>query len=258
MCPKSSFSDLISTFVVRVYLCMCIYRYIDMHTRVCMYVRVYLKPCSIASSIRYCMIWSVFTNFSYFDHNIQIRKFYHILSYSLFFSIPIFRKLKFDFEGEEAEGVILPNGKRLKYTLSGHLQFWLSIILMFHAYPNIIETSPNSQIYAIRGFSSLKLTLLYDNYVQLIAVSVLGSTILSFYLYISSFIGKDKILANGGNTGNHIYDFFIGKIHTIFLSSHEFCFIVLFIWLYNDSLDDVFYYDLTNCIFYEVFSYFIF
>ena len=113
--------------------------------------------------------------------------------------------------GEEAEGSILPNGKRLKYTLSGHLQFWLSIILMGHAYPNIIETFPNSQIYAIKGFSPLKLTLLYDNYVQLIAISIVGATLLSFYLYISSFIGKDKILAKGGNTGNHIYDFFIGK-----------------------------------------------
>ena len=82
---------------------------------------------------------------------------------------------------------------------------------MGHAYPNIIETFPNSQIYAIQGFSPLKLTLLYDNYVQLIAVSIVGATLLSFYLYISSFIGKDKILAKGGNTGNHIYDFFIGK-----------------------------------------------
>ena len=82
---------------------------------------------------------------------------------------------------------------------------------MGHAYPNIIETFPNSQIYAIQGFSPLKLTLLYDNYVQLIAISIVGATLLSFYLYISSFIGKDKILAKGGNTGNHIYDFFIGK-----------------------------------------------
>ena len=101
---------------------------------------------------------------------------------------------------------------------------------MGHAYPNIIETFPNSQIYAIQGFSPLKLTLLYDNYVQLIAVSIVGATLLSFYLYISSFIGKDKILAKGGNTGNHIYDFFIGnffpfiysvQVHGIYFFSTE-------------------------------------
>ena len=88
---------------------------------------------------------------------------------------------------------------------------------MGHAYPSIIETIPNSQIYAIQGFSPLKLTLLYDNYVQLIAVSIVGATLLSCYLYISSFIGKDKILAKGGNTGNHIYDFFIGNLFTLYL-----------------------------------------
>ena len=41
--------------------------------------------------------------------------------------------------GEEAEGVALPNGKRLKYTISGHLQFWVTIVLMGHAYPIIVD-----------------------------------------------------------------------------------------------------------------------
>ena len=112
--------------------------------------------------------------------------------------------------GEEAEGVALPNGKKLKYTLSGHLQFWLTIILMGHAIPNIVEIEPNSQIYVIRSFSPLKLSLLYDNYVQLISISTVGAFALSFYLYSSSFRGKDKIMAKGGDTGNAIYDFFIG------------------------------------------------
>lgn len=112
----------------------------------------------------------------------------------------------------------LPNGKKLKYTLSGHLQFWLTIILMGHAIPSIMEIAPNSQIYVIKGFSPLKLSLLYDNYVQLISISTLGAFILSFYLYSSSFRGKDKIMAKGGDTGNAIYDFFIGDYaYSLFL-----------------------------------------
>lgn len=107
--------------------------------------------------------------------------------------------------------MVLPNGKKLKYILSGHLQFWLTIILMGHAIPMITETAPNSQIYAVQGFSPLKLSLLYDHYVQLISVSTVGAFVLSFYLYFSSFSSKDQLLAKGGNTGNAIYDFFIGK-----------------------------------------------
>jgi hypothetical protein len=107
--------------------------------------------------------------------------------------------------------VVLPNGKKLTYTLSGHLQFWLTIILMGHAIPNIVETAPNSQVYLIKSFSPLKLSLLYDNYVQLISISTVGAFVLSFYLYFSSYRGKDKIMAKGGDTGNAIYDFFIGN-----------------------------------------------
>ena len=127
----------------------------------------------------------------------------------------------------------LPNGKKLKYILSGHLQFWLTIIFMGHAIPLITETAPNSQVYVIQGFSPLKLSLLYDNYVQLISVSTVGAFALSFYLYFSSFTGKDQILAKGGNTGNAIYDFFIGMhiyLLTVFLS-----FFLLFICLYVQS-----------------------
>ena len=113
--------------------------------------------------------------------------------------------------GEEAEGTLLPNGKKLSYTLSGHLQFWITIVLMGHAVPLITEITPDSMVYAIRGFSPLKLSLLYDHYVPLITASTIGAFLLSFYLYFSSFKG-DKILAKGGNTGSAVYDFFIGDI----------------------------------------------
>jgi hypothetical protein len=112
--------------------------------------------------------------------------------------------------GEEVNGVELPDKTTLKYRLNGHLQFWLTVIGMAHFYPKIIKIN---DIYSISGFSALKLTLIYDNYIQLIFISCIGALLLSIFLYVYSFIGN-KILAKGGNTGNHIYDFFIGNICT--------------------------------------------
>jgi hypothetical protein len=110
--------------------------------------------------------------------------------------------------GEEVEGVVLPDGSKLKYVMSGHLQFWLSLIAMGHGIPLIFESVPG--VFEIKGFRPFDLSLIYDHYAQLITMSVIGATILSVYLYVSSFIGK-KILAKGGNTGSVIYDFFIGR-----------------------------------------------
>ena len=140
------------------------------------------------------------------------------------------------YTGEEAEGVVLSNGKKLKYILSGHLQFWLTIILMGHAIPRITEIAPNSQIYAIQGFSPLKLSVLYDHYVQLISVSTVGAFVLSFYLYFSSFSSKDQILAKGGNTGNAIYDFFIGKYKHLHSFFDSFYLPILFLSMFLLSL----------------------
>ena len=98
--------------------------------------------------------------------------------------------------GETVEGAVLDNGKRLPYTMSGHLQFWITLVVMGHAYPLIIESAPaGSMVYEFRGFRPLNLSLIYDHYVQLIFVSVVGATLLSVYLYWSSFLGKKKILA---------------------------------------------------------------
>ena len=77
-------------------------------------------------------------------------------------------------------------------------------------------------VYAIRGFSPLKLSLLYDHYVPLITASTIGAFLLSFYLYISSFKG-DKILAKGGNTGSAVYDFFIGEIVRLVVLTCDVC-----------------------------------
>ena len=116
--------------------------------------------------------------------------------------------------GESATGVVISGGKgedggelRLKYPLSGHLQFWISILAMGHSVPHVIEANG---VYSIAGMMRVPLEMIYDHYLQLITASVVVATLLSCYLYFSSFVG-DKILAKGGNTGYQIYDFFIGR-----------------------------------------------
>jgi delta14-sterol reductase/lamin-B receptor len=110
--------------------------------------------------------------------------------------------------GEVAEGVPLEDGTKLKYTISGHLQFWISILAMGHVIPKVFETTDG--VYVINRFQSLDLSLTYEYYPQLIVVSSIGALLLSVYLYITSFI-PGRILAKGGNTGYHIYDFWMGR-----------------------------------------------
>ena len=112
--------------------------------------------------------------------------------------------------GEIAEGTVLPGTKdvKLKYIMNGHLAFWVSIIAMGHAIPIVVEISPS--VFAIQSFRPLPLHLLHERYVELIAASIGFSIVLSIYLYSTSFL-PNQILAKGGNTGNAVYDFFIGR-----------------------------------------------
>ena len=97
--------------------------------------------------------------------------------------------------GTKFEGVQLPNGKRLTYKLNGELVFWITtaVLLFFGFYTN-----------------TLNLSWAYDNYVPLLTASVAFSTLLSIYLYATSF-AQGAVLAAGGSTGVPLYDFFIGR-----------------------------------------------
>mmetsp|Transcript_24640 Transcript_24640/g.24872 ORF Transcript_24640/g.24872 Transcript_24640/m.24872 type:complete len:481 (-) Transcript_24640:46-1488(-) len=112
---------------------------------------------------------------------------------------------------EVVEGVELPDNSktRLKYNISGHLQFWITMIAMFHCVP-VFKESPLVSWSISRFVPLLPLNIIYDNYVSLISISIIGSYLLSIYLYITSFL-PGKLLAKGGNTGYHLYDFFIGR-----------------------------------------------
>lgn len=98
--------------------------------------------------------------------------------------------------GKDVQGNVLSDGTRLTYRLSGHLQFWVSlaVVLALHHYTDI-------------GFD---LTWVYFNYVQLATASIIFSAILSVVVYAMSF-APGIMLAEGGDSGNPVYDFFIGR-----------------------------------------------
>eukprot|EP01012_Entosiphon_sulcatum_P034276 TRINITY_DN4344_c0_g1_i1.p1 TRINITY_DN4344_c0_g1~~TRINITY_DN4344_c0_g1_i1.p1 ORF type:complete len:435 (-),score=53.89 TRINITY_DN4344_c0_g1_i1:382-1686(-) len=98
--------------------------------------------------------------------------------------------------GETVQGLPLPTTlqERLSYRMNGHLQFWVTLLGCL----------------ALHFIGVLPLTEIHDLYLPLAAASVAFSFLLSTFLYVSSFIGQ-RVLAVGGNTGNVVYDFFIGR-----------------------------------------------
>jgi Delta14-sterol reductase len=93
---------------------------------------------------------------------------------------------------------------RLIYRINGHLAFWATVVLMTVAWPYYDE------VHQLWQLTNAPLTLIFDYHAELALATVILCYTLSTYLYVSSF-GKDKILAHGGNSGNPIYDFFIGR-----------------------------------------------
>lgn len=96
--------------------------------------------------------------------------------------------------GENVEGVVLPDKTRLSYTMSGHLQFWITFLLMGHAYPLITSLSVCTSswtealpkefntVYSLHGFAALPISMIYDAYLPLITISVIFCFLFSLYL----------------------------------------------------------------------------
>merc|ERR1712070_1340734 len=78
--------------------------------------------------------------------------------------------------------------------MNGHLAFWVSVLGLGGA--------------AAAGM--VDLAYLYDDYVALAGSSIALSAGLAAYLYAKSFT-PGALLAHGGNSGNAIYDFFMGR-----------------------------------------------
>jgi len=124
--------------------------------------------------------------------------------------------------------------KRLTYRINGHLAFWVTLLLLNVGWPtwrNIVITtttatslmtaySSASASAVVLTFGKAPLTWLYDHYTLLAFVTIVYALGLSTYLYIKSYnyevnttTGKKVpvLLAAGGNSGNIIYDYFMGR-----------------------------------------------
>ncbi|KAL2350986.1 ergosterol biosynthesis ERG4/ERG24 [Cryomyces antarcticus] len=104
---------------------------------------------------------------------------------------------------QEVEGVELRSGGRLKYRFNA---FSSALFIMVIAAAGTLAEGPNFVLW----------TFIYDNYVQLLTTNILISYALATYVYIDSFSVKPKDphhreLAAGGQTGNMMYDWFIGR-----------------------------------------------
>jgi delta14-sterol reductase/lamin-B receptor len=93
---------------------------------------------------------------------------------------------------------------RLVYRINGHLAFWVTLLVVQVGFPTWDTSSETWQ------FGPMPLGLLYDYCAELALVTIGLCFALSTYLYFRSLTG-DYILADGGNSGVAIYDFFMGR-----------------------------------------------
>lgn len=102
--------------------------------------------------------------------------------------------------GVEAYGVTLRDGTKLKYKFNGKAVMVILFSLL-------------SARFVITYGRLPELVFVYENLLQLLNSSLLIAIVGSIVLYICPFLfyKEEPILALGGNTGNHIFDWFIGR-----------------------------------------------
>lgn len=101
------------------------------------------------------------------------------------------------------EGTELASGGKLKYRFNGLSS---SIFILVGCLAGTIS----------QGADFVVWTYLTDNYVQILTANIIISFALAIYVYVGSFSVKPdnpekRELAAGGQTGNLIYDFYIGR-----------------------------------------------
>lgn len=106
--------------------------------------------------------------------------------------------------GPWEKGTVLRTGDRLLYKINGHLAFWVSMVIMGHGWPRFDASG------RVVGLGPVPMGYIYDHYLELAVATAVFSYALSAYLYLTSF-KKGALLAEGGNTGVAVYDFFIGR-----------------------------------------------
>ncbi|KAJ7171741.1 ERG4/ERG24 ergosterol biosynthesis protein [Mycena crocata] len=97
--------------------------------------------------------------------------------------------------GDRVTGTVLRTGNRKEYKINAFSTFLLALGL---ACGYIYRYGPQS------------FTFIYEKYVGFITASIAMSVVQGVACYAASF-RPGALLALGGNTGNHIYDFFVGR-----------------------------------------------
>ncbi|KAJ5626176.1 hypothetical protein N7510_002485 [Penicillium lagena] len=128
--------------------------------------------------------------------------------------------------GQEAEGIALACGGRLKYKFNGMRTSPESAELLSDLLPLLSAFSSAVIILSglaggtyIYGADFVVWTFLWDNYLQVITANLIISSLIALFVYVRSFSvpapGQPnpnlRELAPGGHTGNPLYDFFIGR-----------------------------------------------
>ncbi|KAK7103881.1 delta(14)-sterol reductase TM7SF2-like [Littorina saxatilis] len=95
--------------------------------------------------------------------------------------------------GRVVDGQPLKSGERLKYRLNGFLALLVSLLAV-----------------GVGVYYKVPVTLVYKKFFKVMTTAVVFSFLLSFFLYIKSRFVPQSKLAAPGNSGNVIYDFFMG------------------------------------------------
>ncbi|KAI9322087.1 ergosterol biosynthesis ERG4/ERG24 [Dichotomocladium elegans] len=98
--------------------------------------------------------------------------------------------------GDCLDGTKLRDGSRLKYKLNG-LQSAQTLFMI--------------GMMANRGQGYRMPMWVYNNFADLAVASVIFAFLVSIGVYVGSFNDKRRLLSLGGNTGNPIYDFMVGR-----------------------------------------------
>lgn len=96
--------------------------------------------------------------------------------------------------GTVAKGLPLKSGKCLDYRCNGFTAMVITIIM-----------------FAILVLLGFPVTYVYEKFLALATSSIIFSMVLSIFLYLRSLTVPKEQLAQGGNSGIFIYDFFIGR-----------------------------------------------
>ena len=106
--------------------------------------------------------------------------------------------------GPMVAGAALRDGSHLTYSMNGHLAFWISLTVVCLGSPVL---GADGGLVALKP---LPLAWCYDHYLELASASIVISVAISVGCYVAS-CRPGCMLALGGDSGNVLYDFFIGR-----------------------------------------------